>query len=134
MLSYELDIGLHRFGFVPPHTVNLFFTGDIAADEAARVIASCGERSGGRPFTILLETPGLKNVTPGARKVFADGFKRQPLVAAGFLNATLRVRATATFVVTAINAFRAQKMSVSFFSDVDAARAWTEERLRNWAG
>jgi len=128
----QIAIGPHAATFDPPSTVLLTFTGDIEDIHAAKVIEACAHYSAGKPFTILLHTPGMKSVTPKARKVFADGFKDMPLVAAGFTSASIRTRAIATFVVAAINILRTEKMAVGFFEGDDPARVWAAERLADW--
>ncbi len=132
-MSHEVAIGPHRAAFHAPSTMHLTFTGDIEAEHAARVIEECGTQTEGKPFIILLHTPGMKGVSPQARKVFADGFKEMPLVAAGFIGASIRTRAIATFVVAAINVLRDKKMAVSFFDDDNAARSWAAEQLASWS-
>jgi hypothetical protein len=128
-MAYDLEIGPHRFGFSPPSTVRLLFAGDIEEEHARRVIDAIRRTTSERPFAILLETPGLKSVTPSARKAFADGFKAMPLVGAAFVGASIRTRAIATFVITAINVFRDTKMTVVFSETEDDARAWIAAQL-----
>jgi hypothetical protein len=130
----ELSIGPH--GFVPedPQTVRLKFVGVIEGEHARRAIAESEKATGGKPFVILCETHGMKNVTPDARKVFADGFGKAPLAAVAMIGSNIRTRAIATFVITAINVFRTTKLNVAFFDDEPAARKWVADELKGWSG
>jgi hypothetical protein len=132
-MSADVSIGPHMFRFEPPNLVFLSFSDEIDERHAAQVIDACAGSSEQRPFAIVCRTPGMKNVSPKARKVFADGFKGMPVVAAGFVDASIRTRAIVTFVVTAINVFRERKMGFGFFDSEEDARRWAGEQLRGWS-
>ncbi len=131
-MSNALEIGPHRFDFQPPALVYLSFVDNIDDAHAATVIEACGRSTAKKPFAIVCHTPGMKNVTPRARKVFADGFKKMPLVAAAFVDASIRTRAIVTFVVTAINVFRSKKMAFAFFDREEEAKTWAITELATW--
>lgn len=132
-MSSDLPIGPHHFRFEPPDVVVLSFSDEIDEGHASQVIAACATSSARQPFAIVCHTPGMKNVSPKARKVFADGFKEMPVVAAGFVDASIRTRAIVTFVVTAINVFRTRKMGFGFFDTETEARAWAAEQIKGWS-
>lgn len=133
MPTTDLAIGPHRFRFDPPDIVVLSFSDEIDDVHAAEVIDGCAKSSSKQPFAIVCYTPALKNVSPKARKVFADGFKELPVVAAAFVDASIRTRAIVTFVVTAINVFRFRKMGFGFFDTEKEARAWAADQIKAWS-
>ena len=130
-MSSEHAIGPHAASF-DEALVHLRFTNNIEEEHAAEVIEFCSVSSQKAPFAIICTTPDMKNVTPKARKVFADGFKELPVVAAAFVDASIRTRAIVTFVVTAINVFRSKKMLFAFFDAEGEARDWARVQLSSW--
>lgn len=128
----DLAIGPHAARY-DDAVVYLRFTNNIEAEHAADVIGFCSSSAQQSPFAIICATPEMKNVTPKARKVFADGFKELPVVAAAFVDASIRTRAIVTFVVTAINVFRSKKMLFAFFDAEGDAREWARMQLSSWS-
>lgn len=123
MENPTVHIGEHTFRLHPPSVVVLRYVGTLEEDHAQRITDLCRETSR-RPFAIVCDTAQLAGVSPPARRKFAEGFKGVPLVAAAFVRASMRTRALATFVVTAINMMRDTKISMGFFDDEQAAETW----------
>ncbi|MBX7196660.1 MAG: hypothetical protein U0234_28790 [Sandaracinus sp.] len=123
MENPTVHIGEHTFRLHPPSVVVLRYVGTLEEEHAQRITDLCRETSR-RPFAIVCDTAQLAGVSPPARRKFAEGFKGVPLVAAAFVRASMRTRALATFVVTAINMMRDTKIATGFFEDEGAAETW----------